>query len=264
MCQMGKLILKGRHRLLIGDCTKPENIVRLFVGQTPSMMVTDPPYGVDYDPTWRHRAGVNKSKRTGKVTNDHIADWAATWRLFTGNVAYVWHGGLHAATVQRSLEDAGFHARAQIVWVKPRLVLSRGHYHWKHEPCYQAERTDSDPDDDLPDDACEEAWYVNRKGASARFRGGRKQTTVWNIGFQGEEKTHHGTQKPVECMARPIRNHGAPGDIIYDPFLGSGTTLIAAHRLGRNCYGCEIDPRYGDVILKRAEAEGLSVEKLSE
>lgn len=71
----------------------------------------------------------------------------------------------------------------------------------------------------------------------------------------------HSTQKPIECMARPMRNHGSKGDIIYDPFLGSGTTLIAAHRTGRRCYGCEIEPRYGDVILRRAEAEGMAVRK---
>lgn len=247
--------LGGRHRLLVGSCTEPANVSRLFAGTAPDLMVTDPPYGVAYDPTWRHQAGVNKSKRTGAVLNDEQADWTDAWRLFPGNVAYVWHGALHGATVFESLVSAGFQVRSQLVWVKPRLVLSRGHYHWKHEPAFVAER------DGGGDAVGELGYYGVRKGAAAAWEGGRKQTTVWEIGFSGEVQTRHGTQKPVECMARPIGNHGKAGDTVYDQFLGSGTTLIAAHRLGRSCFGCELDTRYADVIIGRAEAEGMACAK---
>jgi DNA modification methylase len=138
------------------------------------------------------------------------------------------------------LEASKFVVRAQIIWAKQQLVIERGHYHFQHEPC----------------------WYAVRQGATATWRGDRKQTTLWQIDNplrSGEEATVHGTQKPLECMARPIRNH--EGDV-YDGFLGSGTTLIAAHRLGRTCYGLEIDKRYCEVILRRAEAEGLGVQKV--
>src|SRR5437868_8106738 len=103
-------------------------------------MVTDPPYGVKYDSAWRHEAGVNRSRRIGKVRNDERADWSEAWALFPGNVAYVWHGALHATTVAQSLTNQRFRIKAQIIWAKERLVLGRGHYHWQHEPCWYAVR----------------------------------------------------------------------------------------------------------------------------
>ncbi len=116
--------------------------------------------------------------------------------------------------------------------------MSRGAYHWKHEPC----------------------WYAVRKGKSAHWSGDRTQTTVWDVpnmnpmgGDRKEKSTGHGTQKPVELMRRPILNHTQPGQAVYDPFLGSGTTLIAAHATERICYGLELDPKYVDVIIKRWE-----------
>jgi DNA modification methylase len=251
--KLGDLIVLGEHRLLCGDSTVAANVARLFEGRpAPRIMVTDPPYGVDYDPTWRHSAGINNSDRVGKVANDSNADWSGAWKLFPGEVVYVWHGGLHSATVQTSIEAAGFLVRAQIVWIKPKLVISRGAYHWKHEPVFWAERPPEDAvDEDL---CCEESWYAVRKGSTAEWKGGRKQTTVWPIGFSQELATVHGTQKPVECMARPIRNHGDRSWSVYDPFLGSGTPLIAAEQIGRACSGCELDPAYCDVIVARWEA----------
>ena len=194
-------------------------------------MVTDPPYGVDYDPTWRHRAGVNRSGRTGKVRNDGRADWEAAWALFAGNVAYVWHGALHSTTVAESLVRQGFNMRAQIIWAKERLVIGRGDYHWQHEPC----------------------WYAVRE--KGNWIGDRKQTTLWTIPSGGQDtETAHGTQKPVECMRRPMRNNCGPGEAVYDPFLGSGTTLIAAQTTGRICLGVELDSAYVDVSVRRWQA----------
>ena len=244
----------GNSRLMCGDSTDPKDVSRLLAGNSPQIMVTDPPYGVSYDPSWRKEAGINKSNRMGVVENDHVADWTEAWRLFPGAVAYVWHGGLHSGTVQGSLTNAGFTARAQVIWVKPRLVMSRGHYHWQHEPCWVAEK------EELAEDSeCEEAWYAVRKNSTAGWEGGRKQTTVWNIGFSGEVKTTHGTQKPVECMARPIRNHSLSKSGVYDPFCGSGTTLMAAEQLNRICYCMEISPAYVAVILQRfQDATGVT------
>ena len=227
----GDIWCLGPHRLACGDCTEPDAVKALIGDLQPRLMATDPPYGVNYDPAWRHRAGVNRSGRLGKVHNDERADWEAAWALFPGNIAYVWHGALHAATVAESLARQGFTIRAQIIWAKERLVIGRGDYHWQHEPC----------------------WYAVR--STGHWTGDRKQTTLWTIGSGGQDtETAHGTQKPVECMRRPIRNNSSPGEAVYDPFLGSGTTLIAAQTTGRICLGLEIDPAYVDVAVRRWQA----------
>jgi DNA modification methylase len=227
----GDIWCLGEHRLACGDSTDPGVVAALLDGTAPTLMVTDPPYGVNYDPEWRHRAGVNKSSRIGKVENDGRADWGDAWRLFPGNIAYVWHGALHAVTVAESLEREGFAIRAQIIWAKERLVIGRGDYHWQHEPCWYAVRT---------------------KG---NWTGDRKQTTLWTIPSKDQDAdTVHGTQKPVECMRRPILNNTSPGQAIYEPFSGSGTTLIAAETAGRVCYAIELSPLYVDVAVRRWQA----------
>jgi DNA modification methylase len=229
----GDLWLLGGHRLICGDATDP-NAVGLLLGKVdPHLMVTDPPYGVNYDPDWRNRAGVSETKRTGRVMNDDRADWREAWDLFPGDVIYVWHGALHAASVAESLRLAGFDVRSQIIWAKERLVLSRGDYHWQHEPC----------------------WYAVRRKAKGHWSGNRTQTTLWNIPSRDQDTdTIHGTQKPVECMRRPILNNSSPGQAVYEPFSGSGTTIIAAETTGRCCYALELDPAYVDVAVLRWQA----------
>jgi DNA modification methylase len=227
----GDLWILGRHRLLCGDATNAEDVARLLGDVRPHLMVTDPPYGVDYDPAWRNAAGAARTKRTGRVLNDDRADWRAAWALFPGDVAYVWHGALHATTVAESLVAEGFDIRAQIVWAKDRLVLSRGHYHWQHEPC----------------------WYAVR--GQGHWSGDRRQTTLWQIPSRDQDaETVHGTQKPVECMRRPILNNSSAGQAVYEPFCGSGTTLVAAETTGRACLAMELDPAYVDVAVRRWEA----------
>jgi DNA modification methylase len=242
----GGLWALGRHRLLCGDATSQADVERLLAGAKPHLMVTDPPYGVEYDPMWRHLHDLNLGRKiggnfsgraTGKVNNDDRCDWREAWALFPGVVAYVWHGGLHGAVAQAALESAQFEVRAQIVWVKQHFVLGRGDFHWQHEPCF----------------------YAVRKGKAGRWTGDRKQTTVWAInnnnpfgtGGTAEEKTGHSTQKPVECMKRAIENNSKPGESVYDPFVGSGTTIIAAEMTGRACHAIEIDPVYVDVAIER-------------
>ena len=226
----GDLWLLGPHRLLCGDATVATDVERVLGGVTPLLMVSDPPYGVEYDPSWRNQAGAARTRRTGKVLNDDRADWREAWALFPGDVAYVWHGALHAATVAESLEAAGFAIRSQIIWAKERLVLSRGDYHWQHEPC----------------------WYAVKKAGKGHWAGDRKQTTLWQISSRDQDAdTVHGTQKPVECMRRPILNNSSPGQAVYEPFMGSGTTLIAAETTGRVCLGIELNPAYVDVAVER-------------
>ena len=225
----GDLWLCGPHRVLVGDSTNAADVARLLDAQKPILMVTDQPYGVRYDPEWRKRAGVkgvNNSDRMAKVTNDDRADWREAWALFPGDVAYVWHGALHAGTVAASLEACNFEIRSQVIWAKPSLVIGRGHYHWQHEPC----------------------WYAVRN--TGHWNGDRKQSTLWQIENRNQDaKTIHSTQKPVECMRRPILNHIKPGEFVYDPFLGSGTTLVAAELTERRCCAMEISPAFVDVAV---------------
>lgn len=226
----GEVYTLGRHRVACGDSTVATDVDKALQGRKPVLMVTDPPYGVNYDPKWRAEAGVNHNqKKMGKVENDDRADWREAWVLFPGDVAYVWHADKFASKVQASLEASDFTIRSQIIWAKDRFALSRGDYHWQHEPC----------------------WYAVKNGRTSNWTSDRKQSTVWEIPARENSGVGHGTQKPVECMAKPIRNNSAPGQEVYDPFLGSGTTLIACEMLERTCYGLELNPAYVDVIIKR-------------
>ncbi len=231
--RLGDVWLLGRHRLVCGDSTDPATVDRALADVRPHLMVTDPPYGVEYDPAWRNRAGLGSTQRVGKVENDDRADWREAWALFPGDVTYVWHGALHATTVAASLEACGFQIRAQVIWAKDRLVLGRGHYHWQHEPC----------------------WYAVRDNGTGHWSGDRKQTTLWQIASRAQDaETVHGTQKPVECMRRPMENNSSPGQAIYEPFSGSGTTVIAAEQSGRSCHAIEVSPAYVDVAVLRWQA----------
>ena len=234
--KLGEMWQCGPHRVLCGDATDAECVSRVLGEAQPLLMVTDAPFSVEYFPEWREEAGLGAPVQVGTVQNDDRVDWTAAYKLFRGDVIYLWHAGLHAAEVQISLEAAGFEIRSQVIWAKQHFVISRGMMHWQHEPC----------------------WVAVRKGRRSHWRGDRTQSTLWSVanlnpfgGNTEEARTGHGTQKPIELMRRPIINHTERGDIIYDPFLGSGSTLQAAELTGRVCYGLDIDPKYVDVIVRR-------------
>ena len=230
---LGDVWILGKHRIICGSSTDAHTVETLLNGVKPHLMVTDPPYGVEYDPEWRERAGLNGPKAAkGKVLNDDNADWREAWALFPGDVAYVWHAGLYAGVVGDSLSSCDFQLRSQIIWAKSVMVMSRGDYHWQHEPC----------------------WYAVRKGKTGKYDGGRKQTTLWQIDKPKKSETGHGTQKPIECMKRPIENNSSPGQAVYEPFSGSGTTIIACEMTGRSCHAIELNPAYVDVAVTRWEA----------
>jgi DNA modification methylase len=226
----GDIWVLGRHRLICGDSTDKADVEALLAGVRPHLMVCDPPYGVSYDPSWRKRF-TEGDLATGKVLNDDRADWREAWALFPGDVAYVWCASLHSHEVAESLLASGYDLRSQIIWDKTRLIIGRSDYHWQHEPC----------------------WYAVKKGKTGHWAGDRKQTTVWSIPNRKNE-TGHGTQKPVDCMKRPIENNSSPGQAVYEPFCGSGTTIIAAEMTGRCCYAVELDPSYVDVGVERWQA----------
>lgn len=239
--RLGDIYLLGSHRLMCGDSTNPQHVEKLMDGAKPILMVTDPPYGVNYEPEWRNEVGKG-IRNTGKVLNDDRYDWSEAYSLFTGDIAYVWHSSKYTYKFAENIENSGFDLVSLIIWNKPHFAISRGDYHHKHEPL----------------------WYAVRKGQKIRhnWQGRRDQTTVWDIdnaltqGIDKEEQTGHGTQKPLECMLRPILNNSAQGQSVYDPFGGSsGTTLIACERSKRNCYMMELSPVYVDVIIKRWEKE---------
>jgi len=235
--RLGDVWLMGKHRIVCGDSTDPLVVEKALNGVVPHLMVTDPPYGVEYDADWRNKAfradgSPIGGRAVGKVMNDNNADWREAWALFPGDVAYVWHApGALSAVVCESLQASGFDIRAQIIWAKSNFVISRGHYHRGHEPC----------------------WYAVRKkaGATGHWNGDRTQSTLWKIDNPVKSETGHSTQKPVECMRRPIENNSSVGQAVYEPFSGYGTTIIAAETTGRCCHAIELNPAYVDMAVKR-------------
>lgn len=232
--QPGDVWILGEHRLMCGSSTSADNVEKLMNGQSPNTMITDPPYGVNYEADWRAKAkGRKKTEReeTSKLMNDDQADWYDAYVLFPGSVAYVWHASAFTDVVMDGLRRAGFEIKQQIIWNKNIHALSRSDYHYKHEPC----------------------WYAVKKGADRNWVGGRTQMTVWDVAtVQSEkDKTSHPTQKPVEIYMRSIKHHTNPGEYIYDPFGGSGTLVIACEKSMRRALTMELDPKFCDVIVRR-------------
>ena len=238
--QPGDLWKLGDHRLVCGDATNAKHVALACGGKTPFLMVTDPPYGLQYDPEWRTRANAAQvgDTKTAPVANDDRGEWHAAFALFGGDVAYVWHAANYCGVVEEGLRFARLPVRQQIIWVKQQFVFGSSTYQWKHEGCWYAVR--------------------KRRAVDPQWCGDRNQTTVWEIqnsnpmgGFADDMRTRHATQKPIECMARPMRNHGSVGMVVYDPFVGSGTSIVAAQQLERVCIALEIDPACCDVIVDR-------------
>jgi hypothetical protein len=236
--------------VLCGDATNPEAVAQLLGERKPFLMVCDPPYGIELDSEWRDRAGLNghgpaepsymKHRTEGHtettISGDTRADWSDAFALVPSlEVAYVWHASVFTRELLDGLLRIGFLYPQQIIWNKCRIVLTRTHYWYQHEPC----------------------WYVRKKNAPWFGKAGQN-STIWDapspkfiLGGSKEEKFDHPTQKPLDLMRRPILNHTKRGELVYDPFLGSGTTLAAAELIGRVCYGMELDPKYVDEVVTR-------------
>lgn len=235
MSKLGDLWLLGRHRLICGDSTLPETYTKLMDGRRANLVLTDPPYNVNVEET------------AGKIQNDNMPDEDFYKFLFAAFVnmeqnmesdasIYVFHADTQGLNFRRAFTDAGFYLSGCCIWKKNALVLGRSPYQWKHEPCLFG-------------------W---KKGGKHQWYSDRKQTTVWEYDRPKSSKEHP-TMKPVALMAYPIQNSCMSNCIVLDPFLGSGSTLIACEETGRICYGVELDEKFTDVIVKRyVEAVGSS------
>lgn len=252
--ERGQLWALGMHRLLCGDAAQAGDVQTLLRHDRPALLFTDPPYGVDYRPD--ERPGGLRRRRFGTLANDELGPdayrrWLAgvltALDLPPGVAAYVCHADTMGEQARQAFREAGFHMAACIVWAKSAAVLGRGDYHWMHEPLL----------------------YGWRDGAAHHWYGDRRQTTVWQIPTDhmagGDDHRYlHPTQKPVALVERALLNSSRPGDVVLDPFLGSGSTLIACERLGRRCFGIELDPRYVQVAIERWERfSGERAERLN-
>ena len=232
----------GRHRLVCGDSTKAETFDTLMQGRKANLVVTDPPYNVNYEGT------------AGKIKNDNLADEKFYQFLFDAfsNIEkvmaddasiYVFHADTEGLNFRKAFADAGFYLSGCCIWKKPSLVLGRSPYQWQHEPCL----------------------YGWKKSGKHQWYADRKQTTIWEF-EKTKKNTDHPTMKPIPLLAYPIQNSSMSNTLVLDPFGGSGSTLIACEQTDRDCYTIELDEKYCDVIVKRyieqaGSADGVSVER---
>lgn len=223
----GDIWLLGRHRLICGDCTKAEVIDALLEGKKVNLVVTDPPYNIAYEGT------------AGTIQNDNMSDkdfynfLLAAYKNMVNAMAddasiYVFHADTEGLNFRKAFEDAGLYLSGVCIWAKQSLVLGRSPYQWKHEPILFG-------------------WKKNGKH---KWFADRKQSTIWN--FDRPKKSElHPTMKPIALVAYPILNSSMTNGLVFDPFGGSGSTLIACEQTNRICYTSELDEKYADVIVKR-------------
>lgn len=237
--QLGDLYLLGNHRLLCGDSTKEEDVLRLMDGNKAVLFATDPPYLVGYDGCNHPQGNKDWSETYGATWDDADANTdlykkflACALKCATAPDApvYIWHASRRQKMLQDEMEAAGLLVHCQVVWVKNRPVMTRTWYLWQHEPCLMG-------------------WI---KGNRPKRVTKDFESTVWSIDtLSGEERPEHPTPKPLECFQIPMKQHTRVGGICYEPFCGSGSQIIAAEQLDRRCFGMEISPQYCDVIVQR-------------
>jgi site-specific DNA-methyltransferase (adenine-specific) len=234
---LGDLIEIGEHRLLCGDSTASDQVAKLMNGEKADMAHTDPPYNINYE---------GGSKKRDKIANDKLDDFpqflydayiTLSTALKKGGAIYVWHASTETHNFIQQFLNAGFLFKSYIVWNKNNSTFGRSDYHWKHEPCIYG-------------------WL---DGGSHNWYGNRKQTTVWDMD-RPSRSDEHPTMKPIHLCTKPIENSSKVGDVIIDTFLGSGSTMVAAHQLKRKCYGMELDPKYCQVIIDRMRKLDSSLE----
>jgi len=227
---LGDIFEIGQHKLLCGSSTETDNWSKIFASELADLVITDPPYNVAY---------TGKTKDALTIQNDSMGDgdfYQFLYDFYTalgsytkaGGSWYVWHADSEGANFRKAMADAGIMVKQCLIWVKNSMVMGRQDYQWKHEPCL----------------------YGWKEGAAHSWYSDRKQTTILEFN-RPNRNAEHPTMKPIELIAYQITNSSKVGDLVADGFLGSGTTMIASHQLGRKCYGTELDPKYCQVIVDR-------------
>ena len=237
--QMGDVWTLGRHRLVCGDSTKEGTYEVLMQGQKANLVLTDPPYNVNYEGA------------AGKIKNDNMAsdkfyqfllDAFINMEKVMANDAsiYVFHADTEGLNFRKAFSDAGFYLSGCCIWMKPSLVLGRSPYQWQHEPCLYGWKKKG-----------KHQWYADRK-----------QTTIWSF-EKTKKNTDHPTMKPIPLLAYPIKNSTMSNTLVLDPFGGSGSTLIACEQTDRSCFTIELDEKFCDVIVKRYIEQVGSADEVS-
>ncbi len=231
----GDLYALGEHRLLCGDATDPAHLERVTGGEVATVVFTDPPWNVaigeDSNPRHRRRPGLANDDLPEEEFAGLLRSFATAVAPHVGGDLYCVLGASRWPVLDRALREAGFHWSATVVWVKDAFVLGRSKYHRRYEPI----------------------WFGWHKGAASSFRGGRREDDVWEIP-RPTRSAEHPTMKPVALISRAIRNSSGTGDLVLDPFVGSGSTIIACEQHERRCAAVEIDPAYCDVAVARWES----------
>lgn len=223
----GDIWTLGKHRIICGDATKLETYKTLLENTKVNLVVTDPPYNVNYEGS------------AGKIKNDNMENDKFYQFLFNSFAnmeqamaddasIYVFHADTEGLNFRKAFQDAGFYLSGCCIWKKPSLVLGRSPYQWQHEPCL----------------------YGWKKKGKHKWYAGRKETSVWEF-EKSKKNADHPTMKPIALLAYPIKNSSMTNSLVLDPFAGSGSTLIACEQTGRICYAIELDEKYCDVIVKR-------------
>jgi DNA modification methylase len=232
----GDLWLLGGHRLLCGDSTNPNDIAKLMNGEKAVLMATDPPYGVSfkgqkYNPRAKAWDGILGDTKQGDDLEEWLTHCIKQWfpHITKDAAFYFWADCMEPGFSSQAIKAAGLHVQSQIIWCKNCMVLGQSDYQWRHE----------------------NAWYAFWKGEQHRWFGGRDKTSVWEVSKVSNAAYVHPMQKPIELFINPIQYHTHIGEIVLEPFSGSGSQFIAAEQLKRWCYGMEMDPVYVDVIVQR-------------
>ncbi len=226
----GDIFHIGDHRLICGDSTKPETYSRIFDKEMADLVITDPPYNVNYEGGTKEKLTIQNDNMSDPDFYQFLFEFYSAQAAFTkpGSAWYVWHSDSEGANFRSAMKNAGVMVKQCLIWVKNSMVMGRQDYQWQHEPCL----------------------YGWKEGAAHQWFNDRKQTTI--LEFDRPQKNiEHPTMKPVPLIAYQIGNSSRPGMIVSDPFGGSGTTMISCHQLQRRCYMIENDPRYCQVIINR-------------
>ncbi len=259
----GDIIQIGNHKILCGDSTKVSEWKKLMNEEICDLVITDPPYNVDYTGGTKDKLKIMNDNKSDSDFYQFLYDFYSSLNSFVkkGGAWYVWHADSEGANFRKAMIDAGISLKQCLIWVKDSLVLGRQDYHWRHEPCLYGWK---------PGKA--HSWYQDRKQSTVIESFSKKYQDLEKyeliefldnlfselptslIKIKKPKKNNiHPTMKPIKLIGYQIKNSSQPKDLVCDGFLGGGSTMVAAHQLGRKCYGMELDPRYCQVIIDRMQ-----------